>query len=104
MRGKKTRRFSKVIHSNGNVDDDDEDKGSGGGGDGCSSSNNEGAYDYDGYSYYLLCDLNLSKSSSSMTEFDCLHMSHKQGNEYARTFTWMTRWDDVTRLPHDSRT
>jgi hypothetical protein len=25
----------------------------------------------------LLCDLSLSKSSSSMTEFDCLHMSHK---------------------------
>ena len=41
------------------------------------SSNNDGAYGYDGYSYYLLCDLNLSKSSSSMTEFDCLHVSHK---------------------------
>jgi hypothetical protein len=23
----------------------------------------------------LLCDLNLSKSSSSMTEFDCLHVT-----------------------------
>lgn len=96
MRGKKTRRFFKVIHSNGNVDDNDD----GGGG----SSNNDSAYDYDGYSYYLLCDLSLSKSSSSMTEFDCLHMSHKQDNDYVRIFTWMTRWDNVTRLPHDSRT
>jgi len=100
MRGMKTRRFFKVIHSNGNVDDNDD----GGGGDGGGSSNNDSAYDYDGYSYYLLCDLNLSKSSSSMTEFDCLHMSHKQDNNYVRTFTWMTRWDNVTRLPHDSRT
>jgi len=77
MRGKKTRRFSKVIHSNGNVDDYDDGGGGGGGDDGGSSSNNDGAYGYDGYNYYLLCDLNLSKSSSSMTEFDCLHMSHK---------------------------
>jgi len=78
MRGKKTRRFSKVIHSNGNVDNyDDDDDDEGGGGDGGSSSNNDGAYGYNGYSYYLLCDLSLSKSSSSMTEFDCLHMSHK---------------------------
>jgi len=57
MRGKRTRRFFKVIHSNWNVDDDDDDEGGGGGG----SSNNDSAYDYDGYSYYLLCDLNLPK-------------------------------------------
>ena len=39
------------------MDDDDDDEGGGGGG----SSNNDSAYDYDGYSYYLLCDLNLPK-------------------------------------------
>lgn len=33
-----------------------------------------------------------------------VYMSHKQGNDYVRTFTWMTWWDNVTRLPHDSRT
>jgi hypothetical protein len=72
MRDKKTRRFFKAIHYNINDDNDNSCGGGGGGG-----GNNDGAYDYDGYSYYALCDFSLPRSSSSMTEFDCLQRSHK---------------------------